>query len=312
MRLLVTGGLGFIGSHFVRHALTRSDVTSVAVLDSMTYAADLSRLDGLDGDFELIVGSIADPELVDRAVSRVDVVVNFAAESHNDNSLKGPRVFYDTNVTGLLVLADACVRNEVRLHHVSTDEVFGDMPFESSEKFTRLSRLNPSSPYSASKAAGDLALHAWARSFGLAYTISNCSNNFGSGQHAEKLIPTIFRHLSQGKPAPIYGSGKNIRDWIHVSDHVTGIFAAITTGKLGETYLLGASDEVANIDLALKIGDFFGLGPSDSVSFVTDRPGHDRRYAIDWEHSRSELGWKPTHPKLLESIPELAQHYSAN
>ena len=312
MRLLVTGGLGFIGSHFVRYALTRSDVTSVAVLDSMTYAADLSRLEGLDGDFELIVGSIADPEVVDRAVSRVDAVVNFAAESHNDNSLKGPRVFYDTNVTGLLVLADACVRNEVRLHHVSTDEVFGDMPFESSEKFTRLSRLNPSSPYSASKAAGDLALHAWARSFGLAYTISNCSNNFGSGQHAEKLIPTIFRHLSQGKPAPIYGSGTNIRDWIHVSDHVTGIFAAITTGKLGETYLLGASDEVANIDLALKIGDFFGLGPSDSVSFVTDRPGHDRRYAIDWEHSGSELGWKPTHPKLLESIPELARYYSAN
>lgn len=311
MRLLVTGGLGFIGSHFVRSALAKPEVSKVIVLDLMTYAADLSRLSDVQGDFELVVGSIADSQLLETLGGKVDVVVNFAAESHNDNSLKQPGKFYETNLMGLIALADFCVKHDLRLHHVSTDEVFGDMDFGSHEKFNLESRLKPSSPYSGSKAAGDLALHAWGRSFGLKYTISNCSNNFGPGQHGEKLIPTLFKYASRGMRAPIYGRGLNVRDWIHVSDHVAGIFECLRHGQTGRTYLLGADDEVSNIELAEAVGRHFGLSPTDSVEYVADRAGHDRRYAIDWIESKRELGWSPKHPKILASIPELAISYNS-
>lgn len=310
MRLLVTGGLGFIGSHFVRAALGSPAVDSVKVLDAMTYAANPARLSDVAGDFELIEGSISDSDLLDGLGGSVDAVVNFAAESHNDNSLKNPGVFFETNVNGLVTLATYCQKNRIRLHHVSTDEVFGDTSIDSTLKFNAASPLRPSSPYSSSKAAGDLLLGAWGRSFNLDYTISNCSNNFGADQHSEKLIPTLFRHLTAGEPAPIYGNGKNIRDWIHVSDHVAGILAILEHGKSGVTYMLGASDEVANVDIALAIGRYFGIDEKKTISFIGDRPGHDRRYAIDWTETHESLGWVPTHKKLLDSIEELAIQYS--
>lgn len=312
MRLLVTGGLGFIGSHFVRAALRDPRVARVIVLDSLSYAADLRRLDDVSSDIEIVVGSILDSDLLNRFVDDVDCIVNFAAESHNDNSLLNPKVFFETNLLGLVSLAEFCWRTGKHLHHVSTDEVFGDLDFDSTEKFTAKSLLRPSSPYSASKAVGDLTLPAFYRSYGLKYTISNCSNNFGPMQHDEKLVPSLFRSLSAGNPASIYGSGKNIRDWIHVEDHVEGILSVLFSGEPQETYLFGANDEVANIDLAIAIGHHFGLSEADSIRFVPDRPGHDRRYAIDWSNTESSLGWRPSRPKILDSIPALAEAYVQN
>jgi dTDP-glucose 4,6-dehydratase len=185
------------------------------------------------------------------------------------------------------------------------------MPINSSAKFGPGSVLKPSSPYSASKAAGDLLLDSWRRSYGLRFTLSNCSNNFGPGQHAEKLVPTLFRHLSSGRPAPLYGSGTNVRDWIHVDDHVLGILKILEVPKFGETYFFGASDEVSNLDLALAIGSFYGLDREASISFVEERPGHDRRYAIDWSATLDSIGWSPIHAKILDSIPELHDFYAS-
>jgi len=309
MRLLVTGGLGFIGSHFVRAALNDTRVSEVIVLDAFTYASDIRRLDGLQDSVEVVKGSINDSVLLDTFAGRVDCVVNFAAESHNDNSLMNPQLFFQTNVLGLVAVAEFCWKNDVRLHHVSTDEVFGDMDFGSYELFTPRSPFRPSSPYSASKAAGDLALPAFSRSYGLNFTISNCSNNFGSMQHSEKLIPSLFRSLSKGQPAAIYGTGRNIRDWIDVRDHVSGIIAVLFKGRTGETYLLGASDEVSNLELAEAIGNYYGMSREECIRFVADRPGHDRRYGIDWSATASGLDWWPVRPKILDSIPELAEIY---
>jgi dTDP-glucose 4,6-dehydratase len=309
MRLLVTGGLGFIGSHFVKAALRDPRVSEVIVLDAFTYASDVTRLEGYQESVEIVKGSILDLTLLAKFAGRVDCVVNFAAESHNDNSLLDPKLFFQTNLLGVVALAEFCWKNGVRLHHVSTDEVFGDMDFESTELFNSSSSLRPSSPYSSSKAAADLTLPALGRSFGLHYTISNCSNNFGAMQHPEKLVPSLFKSLSRGHPAAIYGTGKNIRDWIHVNDHVSGILTVLFDGAPQKSYLFGASDEVSNIQLAIAIGNFYGLSDGDSVRFVADRPGHDRRYGIDWSETASELGWRPLSPKILESIPELAQAY---
>lgn len=311
MRLLVTGGLGFIGARFVLAAISSGRYSNVSILDAETYAADKKRLGAALGDIEVISASIRDEAALKRLDGRFDVVANFAAESHNDNSLLSPSIFFDTNVCGLVTLADYCVRNDALLHHVSTDEVFGDLPFDSAAKFGPGSSLRPSSPYSASKAAGDLLLAAWRRSFSLRFTLSNCSNNFGPGQHQEKLIPTLFRNMAAGKPAPIYGSGRNVRDWIHVDDHVRGILQILQSPIEGQTYFFGASDEVSNLDLALAIGSFLGLHHSQAVEFVRDRPGHDRRYAIDWSQTPQLIDWHPWHAKVLDSIPELYEHYSA-
>jgi dTDP-glucose 4,6-dehydratase len=311
MRLLVTGGAGFIGSNFVRRTLaTRSDV-QITVLDALTYAGRLSNLAGLEGKYEFVQGDICDAAVVDSMVSKADVVVHFAAESHNDNSLKSPRPFIDTNVIGTFELIQACVKHNVRFHHVSTDEVFGDLALEGTDKFTRDTPYNPSSPYSASKASSDHLVRAWTRSFGLKATISNCSNNFGPYQHEEKLIPRMIGLIASGAKPELYGNGANVRDWIHVDDHNDGVWAVIDKGVVGQTYLLGADNQRSNLEVVKALLGIMGK-PEDFIAFIGDRPGHDLRYAIDASDTESELGWKPKHGNFEEKLAETVSFYTAN
>jgi dTDP-glucose 4,6-dehydratase len=292
MKVLVTGGAGFIGSHFVEWTLKNRPEVDLIVLDKLTYASVVGRetLDLLG--VPLIVGDIANPEDVDRATKNIDVIVNFAAETHNDNSIESPDVFYRTNVLGTLELAKVANSRGIRFHQISTDEVFGDLAIGSEEKFTRESAYNPSSPYSASKAAADHVVRAWTRTYGLRATISNCSNNYGPRQHVEKLIPKSIALLAQGRNPVLYGDGENVRDWIHVLDHVRGIWAVLDRGSLGETYLLGANCERSNKEVTQTLIDTSGLADVE-IEFISDRPGHDRRYAIDSTQSQAELSWSP-------------------
>jgi dTDP-glucose 4,6-dehydratase len=309
MKLLVTGGAGFIGSNFVRRTVaTRTDL-QITVLDALTYAGRLSNLDGLEGKYEFVEGNICDASVVDSLVSKADVVVHFAAESHNDNSLKSPRPFIDTNVIGTFELIQASVKHGVRFHHVSTDEVFGDLPLEGNDKFTRETPYNPSSPYSASKASSDHLVRAWARSFGLKATISNCSNNFGPYQHEEKLIPRMIGLIASGAKPELYGNGANIRDWIHVDDHNDGVWAVIEKGVIGETYLLGADNQRSNLEVVKALLGIMGK-PEDFIAFIGDRPGHDLRYAIDASDTEAELGWTPKHGNFEEKLAETVDFYT--
>ena len=308
MKLLVTGGAGFIGSNFVRRTLaTRSDV-QITVLDALTYAGRLSNLAGLEGKYEFVQGNICDAFLVDSLVAQSDVVIHFAAESHNDNSLKSPRPFIDTNVIGTFELIQACVKHDVRFHHVSTDEVFGDLALEGTDKFTRDTPYNPSSPYSASKASSDHLVRAWTRSFGLKATISNCSNNFGPYQHEEKLIPRMIGLIVSGAKPELYGNGANVRDWIHVDDHNDGVWAVIEKGVIGQTYLLGADNQRSNLEVVRALLAMMGK-PEDFIAFIGDRPGHDLRYAIDASATEDELGWKPKHGNFEEKLAETVNFY---
>jgi dTDP-glucose 4,6-dehydratase len=311
MRLLVTGGAGFIGSNFVRRTLATKTDVEITVLDALTYAGRLSNLDGLEGKYEFVEGNICDATVVDSLVSKVDVIVHFAAESHNDNSLKSPRPFIDTNVIGTFELIQACVKHGVRFHHVSTDEVFGDLPLDGNDKFTRETPYNPSSPYSASKASSDHLVRAWTRSFGLKATISNCSNNFGPYQHEEKLIPRMIGLIASGAKPELYGNGANVRDWIHVDDHNDGVWAVIEKGVVGQTYLLGADNQRSNLEVVKALLGIMGK-PEDFISFIGDRPGHDLRYAIDASGTESELGWKPKHGNFEEKLAETVSFYTAN
>jgi dTDP-glucose 4,6-dehydratase len=308
MKLLVTGGAGFIGSNFVRRTLiTRPDV-SIFVLDALTYAGSLENLSGLEGKYEFVEGNILDSALVDSLVGRVNQVVHFAAESHNDNSLKSPKPFVDTNILGTYELIQACVKHDVKLHHISTDEVFGDLPLEGSEKFIPDTPYNPSSPYSSSKASSDLLVRAWVRSFGLKATISNCSNNFGPYQHQEKLIPRMISLLAAGKKPELYGNGANVRDWIHVDDHNDGVWAILDRGQNGRTYLLGADNQRSNLQVVKALLTIMGK-PEDFIEFIADRPGHDLRYAIDASATEAELGWKPKHGNFEEKLAETVEFY---
>jgi dTDP-glucose 4,6-dehydratase len=311
LKIVVTGGAGFIGSNFVRRTLATHPDAQITVLDSLTYAGRLSNLDGLDGRFEFVKGDICDPEAVESVVSKTDLVVHFAAESHNDNSLKSPRPFIETNVFGTFEIIQACVKNDVRMHHVSTDEVFGDLALEGTDKFTRDTPYNPSSPYSASKASSDHLVRAWVRSFGLKATISNCSNNFGPYQHEEKLIPRMIGLINSGAKPELYGNGANIRDWIHVDDHNDGVWAVIEKGVIGQTYLLGADNQRSNLEVVQALLEIMGK-PKDYIEFIGDRPGHDLRYAIDASATEAELGWKPKHGNFEEKLVETVEFYSAS
>jgi dTDP-glucose 4,6-dehydratase len=308
MKILVTGGAGFIGSNFVTRTLETRPEFEITVLDSLTYAGSKSNLEPFSDDIRFVVGDIRHADLVDKLIRGSDLVVHFAAESHNDNSLKNPALFFDTNVMGTLNIASSCVTHDVRLHHISTDEVFGDLPLDSDALFSLETPYNPSSPYSASKAAADHLIRSWVRSFGLRATISNCSNNYGPRQHWEKLIPSTIERVRNGEKAKLYGSGLNVRDWIHVEDHVDGIWLALEMGKLGSTYLFGAMDTQTNLAVVTAILDSVGLD-EDSIEFVMDRPGHDLKYAIDPTLARSSLGWRPKHMSIIESIPELVRWY---
>jgi dTDP-glucose 4,6-dehydratase len=292
MKVLVTGGAGFIGSHFVEWTLKNRPEVDLVVLDKLTYASVVGRdiLDVLG--VQLIVGDIANSEDVERATQDVDVIVNFAAETHNDNSIESPDVFYRTNVLGTLELVKCASSKGIRFHQISTDEVFGDLAIGSEQKFTRQSAYNPSSPYSASKAAADHVVRAWTRTYGLKATISNCSNNYGPRQHVEKLIPKSISLLAQGKNPVLYGDGENVRDWIHVLDHVRGIWAVLDKGSLGETYLLGANCERSNKEVVQTLIEKSGLS-GVGIEFISDRPGHDKRYAIDSTQSQVDLSWIP-------------------
>jgi dTDP-glucose 4,6-dehydratase len=294
MRILVTGGAGFIGSNFVHHLMDHTDHT-VTVLDKLTYAGNSASLDGLPPErVDLVVGDILDAALVDDLFQKNDAVVHFAAESHNDNSLTDPSPFVQTNVVGTFTLLEAARKHGIRFHHISTDEVYGDLELDDPERFTENTPYNPSSPYSSTKAGSDLLVRAWVRSFGVQATISNCSNNYGPYQHVEKFIPRQITNVLRGERPKLYGSGENVRDWIHADDHSSAVLRILETGAIGETYLIGADGEKNNKDVVELILEELGQ-PRDAYDLVTDRPGHDLRYAIDSTKLRDGLGWAPSY-----------------
>jgi dTDP-glucose 4,6-dehydratase len=293
MKVLVTGGAGFIGSHFVKMALAGNfvGITSVCVLDKFTYSGLKSNLVSVKNhrNFELKIGDITNPIDVAMATIDVDAVINFAAESHVDRSISNASAFIHTNVEGVRVLLDKCRELGIRFLQVSTDEVYGSIPQGSwSEDFP----LEPNSPYSASKASGDLLVRSFHKTFDVDTVITRCSNNYGPNQFPEKVIPLFVTNLIEGKQVPIYGSGKNIRDWLHVSDHCRGIALALLNGKPGHTYNIGGGEELSNIELTRIILDIFGVG-EERIDYVQDRKGHDLRYSVNWEKAEKELGYQP-------------------
>ena len=309
--LLVTGGAGFIGSNFVHYLLDNTEHT-VTVLDKMTYAANKASLDGLDGTrFNLMVGDIADRELTDELVAQADAVIHYAAESHNDNSLANPEPFIHTNLVGTFTLLEAVRRHGTRYHHISTDEVFGDLALDDPAKFTETTPYNPSSPYSSTKAGSDLLVRAWVRSFGIEATISNCSNNYGPYQHIEKFIPRQITNILSGLTPKLYGEGLNVRDWIHASDHSSAVLRILDSGKIGETYLIGADGEENNITVLRTILRLMGKDEND-FEHVIDRPGHDMRYAIDGTRLREELGWEPQFTDFEAGLADTIAWYTDN
>ncbi|MBM6615360.1 dTDP-glucose 4,6-dehydratase [Desemzia sp. RIT804] len=317
--IIVTGGAGFIGSNFVHYVVNHHPDVHVTVLDKLTYAGNKENLAGLPEDrVKLVVGDIADAELVDRLVKETDAVVHYAAESHNDNSLKDPFPFVQTNIIGTYTLIEACRKHNVRYHHVSTDEVYGDLPLREDllghgegpgEKFTAETPYNPSSPYSSTKAGSDLLVKAWVRSFGLKATMSNCSNNYGPYQHIEKFIPRQITNILAGIRPKLYGEGKNVRDWIHTNDHSSAVWAILTKGRIGETYLIGADGEENNkhvLELILELMD----QPKDAYDHVKDRAGHDLRYAIDSTKLNEELGWTPEFTNFRDGLADTINWYT--
>lgn len=293
MRMLVTGGAGFIGANFVHYTLAHHPEYDVTVLDALTYAGNKANLAPIADKITFVEGDICDARLVDKLVSAADVVVHFAAESHNDNSLRNPWPFVNTNIVGTYTILEAVRKHNKRLHHISTDEVFGDLELDNPNRFNEATPYSPSSPYSATKAGSDHLVRAWVRSFGVQATISNCSNNYGPYQHIEKLIPrTITNVLSDIKPK-LYGEGKNVRDWIHVDDHNNAVHLILQKGKIGETYIIGADNDHTNNKMIIEmIVELMGK-PNDWYEHVKDRPGHDMRYAMDSSKIRRELGWQP-------------------
>lgn len=296
MKLLVTGGVGFIGSNLIRYWLKKYPKDRITNLDKLTYAGHLSSTKDFSQNkkYRFIKGDICDAKIVGNAMKGIDVVVHFAAESHVDRSIVGPQVFVKTNVLGTQVLLDSALKSKVKhFHHVSTDEVFGSLEISSKKKFNENTLYDPRSPYSASKAASDHLVKSYFYTYGLPITITNCSNNFGPYQDPEKFLPRMITNLIDGKKLPIYGDGKNVRDWLYVEDHCRAIDLVINKGKVGSTYLVGGlTNDVSNLEVAYKLLNIFGKDKS-WIKFVEDRKGHDRRYAVDWTKIKKELKWKP-------------------
>ena len=310
--IIVTGGCGFIGSNFVHYVVNNHPEVHVTVLDKLTYAGNKENIAGLPSDrVELVVGDICDKELLDKLVSGHDAIVHYAAESHNDNSIANPEPFLRTNVEGTYCLLEACRKYNIRYHHVSTDEVYGDLALDDPARFTEETPYNPSSPYSSTKAASDLLVRAWTRTYGLKTTISNCSNNYGPYQHIEKFIPRQITNIICGIKPKLYGDGLNVRDWIHTEDHSSAVWTILTKGRLGETYLIGADGEKNNIDVLHAILKAMRKDEND-FDWVKDRLGHDRRYAIDSTKLRTELGWQPQHTNFEEGLAQTIQWYKDN
>jgi dTDP-glucose 4,6-dehydratase len=315
MRLLVTGGAGFIGANFVHSTAREHPDDTVTVLDALTYAGSAESLAPVAGDIRLVQGDVADSELVSALVSELDpvadAVLHFAAETHVDNALADPEPFLRSNVIGTFTVLEAVRRHGVRLHHVSTDEVYGELALDDPRRFSETTAYNPSSPYSSTKAAADLLVQAWVRSYGVRATISNCSNNYGPYQHVEKFIPRQITNLLTGRRAKLYGGGANVRDWIHVDDHNTAVRRILESGEMGRTYLIGADGERDNLAVLQTILRLMGREPDD-FDRVPDRAGHDLRYAIDPTPLRDELGWKPERTDFEAGLRATIDWYRAN
>ncbi|ERI06238.1 dTDP-glucose 4,6-dehydratase [Atopobium sp. oral taxon 810] len=310
--ILVTGAAGFIGSNFVHYVTREHPKTQVTVLDKLTYAGNIHNLDGIAPEqMDFVQGDICDAELVDQLVADCDAIVHYAAESHNDNSILDPSPFIQTNVVGTYTLLEAARKYGVRYHQISTDEVYGDLALDDPDKFHEGSPYRPSSPYSSSKASADHLVRAWHRTFGVRATISNCSNNYGPYQHIEKFIPRQITNILCGITPKLYGDGKNVRDWIHTDDHSSAVWAILTQGRVGETYLIGANGERNNIDVLRLILEHMGK-PADDFDWVRDRPGHDRRYAIDSSKLQTELGWRPSHTDFESGLDATIAWYRDN
>ncbi len=308
MKLLVTGGAGFIGSNFVHYVYRERPDWHITVLDALTYAGDRQNVEDLKDRVTLLEGNICDENVVDKAVGEADAVVHFAAESHNDNSLAQPWPFVETNVVGTFRLLEAARKHNKRFHHISTDEVYGDLELDDPNKFSESTAYNPSSPYSSTKAGSDMLVRAWVRSFGVQATISNCSNNYGPYQHVEKFIPRQITEVLEGRKPKLYGSGENVRDWIHTEDHSSAVLLILEKGKIGETYMIGADGEKNNKEVVETILELMNQDPHD-YEHVTDRPGHDLRYAIDASKIRTELGWQPKYTDFRSGLTDTIEWY---
>lgn len=310
MNIIVTGGAGFIGSNFVHHVYRERPDWHITVLDSLTYAGNEANIAGLDPSRVTFVhGDITDAALVDTLVSEHDAIVHYAAESHNDNSLQNPRPFLDTNIIGTYTILEAVRKHGKRLHHISTDEVYGDLELDDPNRFTEHTPYNPSSPYSSTKAGSDLLVRAWVRSFGIYATISNCSNNYGPFQHVEKFIPRQITEILEDRKPKLYGTGENVRDWIHTEDHSSAVLTILEKGVSGETYLIGADGEKDNKSVVELILTLMGKAAQD-YDHVNDRPGHDLRYAIDSSKLRNELGWSPQYTDFEAGLKATIDWYT--
>ena len=310
--VIVTGGAGFIGSNFVHWVIENQPGVHVMVLDALTYAGNLDNIAGLPQDrMTFVHGDICDAELVDKLAADADAIVHFAAESHNDNSILDPTPFLRTNVEGTFTLLQAARKHDLRFHHISTDEVYGDLALDDPARFTEETPYHPSSPYSSTKASSDMLVRAWVRTYGVRATISNCSNNYGPRQHIEKFIPRQITNILCGISPKLYGDGLNVRDWIHTEDHSSAVWDILTKGGTGETYLIGADGEKNNIDVLRAILAEMGKD-ADDFDWVKDRPGHDRRYAIDSTKLRRELGWQPKHTNFDEGLRDTVAWYEDN
>jgi len=314
MKLLVTGGAGFIGSNFIHYWLKKYPKDYIVNLDLLTYAGNLKNLAAVEGNkkYQFVRGDICDAELVNTLLvsEKIDIIVHFAAESHVDRSIEGAAVFIRTNVVGTQVLLEAAKNHGVRFHHISTDEVFGSLDLACKDKFCETTNCNPHSPYSASKAASDHLVRAYFHTHKLPVTITNCSNNYGPFQFPEKLIPLFITNLLQDKKVPLYGDGLNVRDWLYVEDHCSAVDAVIKKGKIGETYCVGGNSEKANIEIAKLLLKKLGKS-SKYIQYVPDRKGHDRRYAINASKIKKQLGWKPS-VTFSEGIDRTIEWYKQN
>ncbi len=297
MKLLITGGAGFIGSNFVRYWATHHPTDTIINFDKLTYAGNLNNVTGMDiQHYSFIKGDICNRKEVDEAMKQVDTVVHFAAETHVDRSIHDSAPFIQTNIVGTHVLLESALAHDIkRFHHISTDEVFGALVLGTEDKFNDTTAYNPRSPYAASKAASDHLVRAYHETYGLPITISNCSNNFGPYHFPEKLIPLVITNLLENKKVPVYGDGLYVRDWLYVEDHCRAIELILQKGIIGETYLVGGlTEDISNIDVVKKILTLMKKD-ENMIEYVKDRPGHDRRYAVDWSKIQRELGWEPQH-----------------
>lgn len=310
-KMLITGGAGFIGGNFVYYTLNNRPEYEITVIDKLTYAGNPDSLAPVLDQINFVTGDICDRELMDRLVSETDVVVHFAAESHNDNSLRDPWPFIQTNLVGTATILEAVRKHGKRLHHISTDEVYGDLEIDDPAKFTENTPYNASSPYSSTKAGSDLLVKAWVRSFGLNATLSNCSNNYGPYQHIEKFIPRQITNILSDISPKLYGTGEQVRDWIHVDDHNSAVHAILDKGRAGELYLIGANGEQNNKYVLETILEIMGKDKT-AYKHVNDRPGHDQRYAIDNSKLVNELGWQPTYTNLREGLEATVKWYTDN